>query len=196
MTPDIAAVTALVEEVAATEILPRFEKLAAHEIREKSPGDVVTIADEAAEAWLTPRLVALLPGSLVLGEEAAAVDPDILRRLDEAESLWLIDPVDGTHNFVRGYPSFCVSIGLVQGGESVLGAIYDAGVDSVTWAVEGGGGQGPGGGPRRRDETGAHPRERGEVASPPAGGVHAVHVVVLVAAGVLQVQDARGVARP
>ena len=58
MKPDIDAVTALIQEVAATEILPRFEKLAAHEIREKSPGDVVTVADEAAEAWLTPRLTA------------------------------------------------------------------------------------------------------------------------------------------
>ena len=38
-----------------------------------------------------------------------------------AAPLWVIDPVDGTHNFVKGYPSFCVSIGLVVGGRSVLG---------------------------------------------------------------------------
>lgn len=125
MTPDIEAVTALMEEVAATEILPRFEKLAAHEIREKSPGDVVTIADEAAEAWLTPRLTALLPGSVVLGEEAAAANPDLLRRLDEADSLWLIDPVDGTANFAEGRPRFVVMVAYVRRGRTLAGWIHD-----------------------------------------------------------------------
>src|SRR5690606_29150661 len=52
---------------------------------------------------------------------------------------WVIDPIDGTHNFVRGYPGFCVSIGLVEANESVLGVIYDAGLDAVYWAVKGGG---------------------------------------------------------
>lgn len=139
MTPDIAAVTALVEEVAAAEILPRFEKLAVHEIREKSPGDVVTIADEAAEAWLAPRLAALLPGSLVLGEEAAAADPDILRRLDEAESLWLIDPVDGTANFAEGRPRFAVMVAYVDRGK-VLGAWIHDPVNRRTAVAEQGSG--------------------------------------------------------
>lgn len=125
MTPDIETVTALIEEVAATEILPRFEKLAVHEIREKSPGDVVTIADEAAEAWLTPRLTALLPGSMVLGEEAAAADPRILQRLDEADSLWLVDPVDGTANFAEGRPRFAVMVAYVHRGKVLSAWIHD-----------------------------------------------------------------------
>jgi fructose-1,6-bisphosphatase/inositol monophosphatase family enzyme len=124
--PDIARVAALVEEVAAIEILPRFEKLAAHEVREKSPGDLVTVADEAAEAWLTPRLLAELPGSLVVGEEAAAADPEVMRHLDEAESLWIIDPVDGTANFASGRPGFAVMIAYIHRGEVVAGWIYDA----------------------------------------------------------------------
>ncbi len=52
--PDVNKVAALIAEVAATEIQPRFRKLAAHEQREKAPGDIVTIADERAEAAMTP----------------------------------------------------------------------------------------------------------------------------------------------
>ncbi len=125
MRPDITRVATLIEEVAAAEILPRFERLAAHEIREKSPGDVVTIADEAAEAWLTPRLLDLMPGSRVLGEEASAADPELLRHLDEAESLWLIDPVDGTANFASGRPRFAVMIAYIRLGQVIAGWIHD-----------------------------------------------------------------------
>lgn len=125
MGPDIQNVAALIEEVAAVEILPRFERLAAHEVREKSPGDLVTVADEAAEAWLTPRLLAAVPGSLVLGEEAAAADPAILRHLDEADSLWLIDPVDGTANFAGGRPRFAVMVAYIRLGQVIAGWIHD-----------------------------------------------------------------------
>src|SRR5215467_2079228 len=96
---DLARVTALIEETAALEILPRFQKLAAGDIREKTPGDFVTVADEAAEAHLTPLLAALLPGSLVLGEEAAAADSLLLDRLLGEPAVWVVDPVDGTGNF-------------------------------------------------------------------------------------------------
>src|SRR5215475_8172836 len=103
-TVDLARVTALIEETAALEILPRFQKLAAGEIREKTPGDFVTVADEAAEARLAPLLSALLPGSLVLGEEAAAADAKLLDRLLDTQPVWVIDPVDGTGNFAEGRP--------------------------------------------------------------------------------------------
>lgn len=126
MKPDIQKIAALIEDVAEIEILPRFEKLAAHEIREKAPGDLVTIADEAAEAWLTPRLVAELPGSLVVGEEAAAADPEVLRHLVEAESVWVIDPIDGTGNFAGGRPGFAVMVAYIHRGHAIAAWIYDA----------------------------------------------------------------------
>jgi myo-inositol-1(or 4)-monophosphatase len=53
--------------------------------------------------------------------------------------VWVIDPVDGTHNFVRAYPGFCVSVGLVHDGASLVGVIYDAATDVVFWAVQGAG---------------------------------------------------------
>src|SRR5215831_11049818 len=119
---DPARVTALIEETAALEILPRFQKLAAGEIREKSPGDYVTVADEAAEAHLSPRLTALLPGSLVLGEEAAAVDP-----------------IDGTGNFAAGRPGFAVMVALIRSDAVVAGWIHDpiGGRTAVAAAGEG-----------------------------------------------------------
>ena len=98
------------------------------------PGDVVTEVDLEAQRRIAQELQDLFPDFGLLGEE------DLLEVGDKHRSgapIWVIDPIDGTHNFVKGYPSFCVSIGLVQGGESVLGVIYDAASDSVYWAVTG-----------------------------------------------------------
>jgi len=96
------------------------------------PGDVVTEVDVEGQRRIAERLRAGFPGFGLLGEEG-------LSEVDERTPTWVIDPIDGTHNFVRGYPGFCVSIGLVEENESVLGVIYDAGLDTVYWAVKGGG---------------------------------------------------------
>ena len=71
--PPADRVAGLLEEAAATAIMPRFRRLAAGDIRQKAPGDLVTVADEAVEARLSPLLTALVPGSIVLGEEAPLV---------------------------------------------------------------------------------------------------------------------------
>ena|SRR5690554_6857217 len=100
------------------------------------PGDVVTEVDVEAQRRIVQELRELYPSFDLLGEEGLR---DIKERRTGAAPLWVIDPVDGTHNFVKGYPSFCVSIGLVVEGQSVLGVIYDAGTDAVYWAVKGAG---------------------------------------------------------
>ena len=125
MRPDIDRVTHLIEEAAAVEIMPRFQRLAAGDIREKAPGDFVTIADEAVEARLSPLLTELLPGSLVLGEEAAAADENLLNHLLGEESVWIIDPVDGTANFAEGRPAFASIVALAKGGRLEAGWIHD-----------------------------------------------------------------------
>lgn len=123
---DMEAVAALLREVAATEILPRFRNLDASDIREKQPGDLVTVADEAAEKVMSARLRDLLPGSIVVGEEACAADPTLVRRLGHAEEpVWIIDPVDGTHNFAHGKPIFGLLLALSLGGQARCGWIYD-----------------------------------------------------------------------
>jgi myo-inositol-1(or 4)-monophosphatase len=94
------------------------------------PGDVVTFADGEVQRQLVTTLRQLLPAAGFIGEEG----------LDEpapGAPTWVIDPIDGTHNYVRGYPGFCVSIGLVVGDDSVLGVIYDALEDAAYWACAG-----------------------------------------------------------
>ncbi len=138
MDPDVAAVAALIREVAAAEVLPRFRRLAAADISEKSgPQDLVTTADVEAERALAARLPALVPGSLVVGEEAAAADPDLLGRLAGEAPVWLVDPVDGTANFVRGEACFAVIVAYCVGGETRAGWILDPLTDRMIWAVAG-----------------------------------------------------------
>jgi fructose-1,6-bisphosphatase/inositol monophosphatase family enzyme len=125
MFPDIDRVTRLIEEAAAVEIMPRFRRLAAADVREKAPGDLVTVADEAVEARLAPQLMSLVPGSIVVGEEGAAADPALLHRLIGDQPVWIIDPVDGTSNFAEGKPAFAVMVALVRGRDTLASWIHD-----------------------------------------------------------------------
>lgn len=121
---DPLAVGAILARVAREEILPRHRRLAAGDIREKGPGDLVTEADLAAEAALAPALTALLPGSLAVGEEAVAADPTVLDRLSGDAPVWVVDPIDGTANFVAGRDDFAVMVALIRRGETLAGWIH------------------------------------------------------------------------
>lgn len=121
----IDKVEALLREAATRAILPRFRALQSHEIEEKSPGELVTAADHAAEAILSEGLKRLRPGALVVGEEAAALDPGLLEKLPREDEVWLIDPLDGTANFAAGREDFAVMVALLRGRESVLSWMLD-----------------------------------------------------------------------
>ncbi len=136
---DIDRVAQLIAQIAAEEIMPRFAKLAAGDVREKGPGDLVTVADEAVERRLTPLLSDLLPGSCVLGEEAAAKDPALLERLGGGAPVWVIDPVDGTSNFAAAEGDFGVMVALVKRDRVVAGWIHDPRDGRMTTAEAGGG---------------------------------------------------------
>ena len=133
------AVTEILKEAAAQEILPRFRALADHEVREKRDGDLVTVADEAAERHIERRLRDLLPGSHVIGEEAAEAEPSLLDRLDEPNAIWVVDPIDGTGNFARGKPVFAVMVALIRESATVAAWIHDP-VGGRTAAAEVGSG--------------------------------------------------------
>ena len=98
-----------------------------------SPGDFVTAIDVHVQERLVQELSAAYPSFGFLGEE------EQLNRFDASNPVWVIDPIDGTHNFLRAYPGFCVSVGLVHGDASLVGVIYDAATDAVFWAVKDGG---------------------------------------------------------
>ncbi|WP_344443957.1 inositol monophosphatase family protein [Kitasatospora nipponensis] len=110
-------------EASAEVVEPRFRALTAGEVMEKAPGDLVTVADREAEAIITRRLRELLPVPVV-GEEAVAADPALARALHNEPACWLVDPVDGTANFVAGRPDFAVMASLVRDGEAVAAWIW------------------------------------------------------------------------
>lgn len=132
-------VSSLVREVAQTIVLPRWRHLSDGEIYQKSPGDLVTIADQESERALTAGLTALLPGSQVVGEEAVAADPGVLSRVGDQGAVWIVDPVDGTNNFAAGKTPFAVMVALVSGGEPAASWILDVVTDRMTIAEAGSG---------------------------------------------------------
>jgi fructose-1,6-bisphosphatase/inositol monophosphatase family enzyme len=139
MLVDSDKVRRLIVEVAESEVMPRFEKLESGDVTEKGPGDFVTIADVASERRLTPALRDLLPGSLVVGEEAVAADPAVLALLEGADPVWVVDPIDGTANFASGIPMFAIMVALIRRGETLAAWIHDPvkGVTASAAAGEG-----------------------------------------------------------
>ena len=105
-------------------ILPRYRVLQAGEVEEKSPGELVTAADREAEALLFNGLRGLVPGALLVGEELASERPEIMEGLSDGW-LWLVDPLDGTANFVAGSPEFAVMVALLRNGRTVLSCMLD-----------------------------------------------------------------------
>lgn len=123
--PDLlSTVETIIAEVTEELIIPRWRSLEAGDIEEKEPGDVVTVADIEAERALTSRLAELIPGSVVVGEEAVAADPSVLAAIGGADDLWIVDPIDGTGNFAAGSPDFGVMVAQVTGGDIVRSWIH------------------------------------------------------------------------
>ena len=117
-------VLALLREVADEVITPRFRDLAAGEVTEKNPGDLVTVADHEAEVRITEALHRAYPEALVLGEEATAADPSLLKAFRSAEHAFTVDPVDGTRNFVHGSPDHAVMVAELRDGDVVRSWIW------------------------------------------------------------------------
>lgn len=127
----------LMQDVAEEEILPRFQTLKDHEINEKKPGDLVTVADEQAEEAFRQRLPALLNNSIVVGEEGFESDPRCLEAIAGPAPVWIVDPVDGTHNFAHGKAVFTVIVALQINGATVGGWIIDPMAHEAIWALKG-----------------------------------------------------------
>lgn len=135
---DLAAVAALVRAVAQAEVMPRFRRLGDGAVRTKTgPLDLVTEADEAAEARLTEGLERLFPGCAVVGEEAAARDDAVLDRIATADLAFAVDPVDGTANFAAGVPLFGVMVAAILAGEVAGAVIHDPIGDDAALALAG-----------------------------------------------------------
>lgn len=88
------------------------------DVERKGTQDLVSEADRACEDMIVAGLGKLFPGDGFLGEERGI-------RNAGAPATWIIDPIDGTANFLRGIPLWCVSLGLLSGGDFVIGVIYN-----------------------------------------------------------------------
>ncbi len=100
-------------------------------VETKADQTPVTVADREAEAAIKQVLRSAFPGHAFYGEEEG--------REGEGDFLWLIDPIDGTRSFVRGYPMFSTQIALMHRDELVLGVSSAAQFGEVAWARRGGG---------------------------------------------------------
>ncbi|MFI6480406.1 inositol monophosphatase family protein [Nonomuraea sp. NPDC050663] len=133
----------ILREAAEQAIIPRFRALSGGDVSEKSPGELVTVADREAEALIAPRLRALLDVPVV-GEEASSDTPGLRAALHD--TAWLVDPLDGTSNFIAGSPDFAVMAALVRNGRTVAGWILRPLLDAArltgwqVYAAELGGG--------------------------------------------------------
>jgi fructose-1,6-bisphosphatase/inositol monophosphatase family enzyme len=135
---DSQRVAELMRETAAAELLPRFRNLAEGEIREKRPGDIVTVADVASEQRLAVGLAKIMPGVPIVGEEAVEQDPGLVDLIARpGERCWIVDPLDGTANFSKGLETFAMIVCLIDDRQAVGGWILDVPNDRMAVALKG-----------------------------------------------------------
>src|ERR1700726_3476795 len=118
---------------AARGLIRDFGEVEQLQVSIKGPGDFVSAADLKAERTLKTELSRVRPGYGMLFEEGGATEGSDKRH------RWIVDPLDGTHNFLHGIPHFCISIGLERDGEIVAGVVYEPTRDEMFWAEKGAG---------------------------------------------------------
>ena len=116
-------------------ILQGADRLGSLKIEEKSANDFVSEIDRNAEKEIRNVLLEAYPSHGIVGEEFGSYNTS------NNQFSWVIDPLDGTTNFLRGIPHFAVSIGLIVDGEIKLGVVYDPMKNELYTAVKGGGAQ-------------------------------------------------------
>ncbi|RCS59538.1 inositol monophosphatase family protein [Parvibium lacunae] len=104
-------------------------------VSRKQQNDFVTEVDQAAEAAIIDTLLQAYPNHAILAEESGQ------SRSGQADSeyVWIIDPLDGTTNFIHGFPQYCISIGLQHRGQLTQAVVYDPSRDELFTASKGAG---------------------------------------------------------
>jgi myo-inositol-1(or 4)-monophosphatase len=120
-------------EKAAKSLLRDFGEVENLQVSRKGPADFVTAADKRSEEIIFGELQKARPDFSFMMEESGKV------KGNDPEHVWIIDPLDGTHNFMHGVPHWCISIALEQKGQVVAGLVYDCAKDEMFTAEKGGG---------------------------------------------------------
>ena len=113
-------------------ISQQLNRITENDIEQKGAHDFVTFVDKTAEEMLVKALHQILPEAGFIAEEGTSS----VRGL---RYNWVIDPLDGTTNFLHGLPCFCVSVALVDNDEPVIGVVYEINLDECFSATKGGG---------------------------------------------------------
>ena len=133
-TPSLQAFVATATQAArraAREITYAAKDLDLLKIEDKAVNDFVTNADRAAEAAIIEELQRAYPRHSILCEESGLIgDP-------KSDYRWIVDPLDGTTNFIHGLPQYAVSIGLTYRGDIIAGVIYDVAKNELFTAAKG-----------------------------------------------------------
>lgn len=104
-------------------------------VSEKQHNDFVSDVDQAAEQAIVETLLKAYPDHAILAEESGAS----ANLNDETEFTWIIDPIDGTTNFIHGYPNYCIAIALQQRGVTTQAVVYDPVRNDLYTATKGAG---------------------------------------------------------
>ena len=128
----------IIEKASRDIVLPYYQNLQSHQIDEKTPGDLVTVADKLSEEFIAGELAKLLPDAKIVGEEAFAADETVLDQLVDGQ-VWIIDPIDGTGNYASGNPPFGIMIALAEKNETVAGWLFDPLTGRICHAAKNGG---------------------------------------------------------
>ncbi|MDR6554766.1 inositol monophosphatase family protein [Paenibacillus qinlingensis] len=106
-----------------------------------SAQDLVTEVDKGSEKLIRNLIMTHFPNHSILGEEGVEPGPEAsakaLQEMSDEEYLWIVDPIDGTTNFVHGFPFFSVSIALAHKGEVIVGVVYEPSRDELFVAEKG-----------------------------------------------------------
>ena len=118
---------------AARGLIRDFGEVEQLQVSVKGPGEFVSTADLRAERTLKAELQRARPGYSLLFEESGAAEGS------DPHHRWIVDPLDGTTNFLHGIPHFAISIGLERDGDLIAGVVYDPTRDEMFWAEKGAG---------------------------------------------------------
>jgi len=117
---------------AAKVLIRDFGEIEKLQVSVKGPGDFVSSSDKNVEKIIIEELGKARPNYSILSEEIGSINKD-------SEFKWIIDPIDGTANFLHGVPHFAISIGLEKNNEIICGIIYDPIKDEMFTAEKGSG---------------------------------------------------------
>ena len=118
---------------ASKSLIRDFGELEKLQVSTKGPGDFVTAADKKSETIIIEELLKFNPNYGILSEESGVINKE------NKDNRWIIDPIDGTMNFLNGIPQFAISVGYEERGEILCGVIFDPIKDEMFFAEKGSG---------------------------------------------------------